>query len=309
MTALVKAADCAYPFDYSILPADVTVILGYVGGYGNTPHIWSTQEVQTARNSGRIWCPIWVPPQRGLTGTDGTNAAAGMVAALAQYGHPAYLPVFLDIEKGSYDASPAGANAAVRAWQNGMANHGWHTAIAYLPIEANTGWIADWTGIEPAALPVGWRGEQYAGNMGQGRYDLSAFMADVFSTPVGEDFMTLFDGHVLSAAEQAQLDRLGQFIETHTYRGVRPFMLDPAEHDASGNALIDPVTKKPYGSHSIVTLCERAVAAMLAKHGPVTPGGTLDVAALAHELAGQLGFTVTAMVASHAPALPPVKVS
>lgn len=296
MTRLVKAADCAFPFDYSILPDDVTVILGYVGEYGNTPHIWSTQEVTAARDTGRIWCPIWVTPQRGLVQADGVHAARGMVAALVQYRHPKHLPVFLDIEYASYHANPVGAMGAVQAWQFGMAAAGWQNAIAYLPKEAGAGWIADWTGVDPTSLPVGWRGEQYAGNVDHGRYDLSEFDPTLFHAPVGDDEMALFDGHALTDAEKAQRDRLAEFIQANAREGVRGFFLDPHEQGTDGKPLINPANGKPYGAHSILTLCQRAAAAALKQAGGAAGGGTVNETQLAHELAAALHFQVTATV-------------
>lgn len=298
MSGLVKVADCAFPFDYSILPDDVVAILGYVGEYGNTPHCWSTQEVTAARNTGRIWCPIWVTPQRGLVQADGVHAAQGMVAALVQYHHPKHLPVFLDIEYASYHANPVGAMEAVQAWQLGMAAAGWRDAIAYLPKEANAGWVADWTGVEPTSLPVGWRGKQYAGNVDHGRYDLSEFDSALFALPIGDDEMTLFDGHALTEAEKAQRDRLGEFIQANAREGVRGFFLDPHEQDAFGKPKVNPASGKPYGAHSILTLCQRAAAAAIAQAGTGGAGGTVNEVKLAHALAAELRFTVTASSAA-----------
>lgn len=182
MTRLVDAADAAWPPPYEDLPAAVSVVLGYVGESGCTPHIWSTREVTACRAAGYTWAPIVVPPQRALTGPDGEHAAATMAAALPQYGHRAGWPVFLDIERGSFDADPAGAAAAVRAWRAGMAAAGWPDAYVYWPGKGPFTWRPDWTGRRPKRLPRGVSGVQYAGNADHGTVDLSVFAANVFPT-------------------------------------------------------------------------------------------------------------------------------
>lgn len=178
---LVIAADAAYPFDYTRLPPAVSVVLGYVGESGCTPHIWSTGEVAEVRTTGRTWGPIIVPPQRALTGADGTHAAQTMIGTLPQYRYPAGAPVFLDIERASFDAAPAGAAAAVRAWRAGMSGAGWPDAFVYWPGQGPFTWRPDWTGKAPRRLPAGVAGVQYAGRVDGGRYDLSAFAPSVFA--------------------------------------------------------------------------------------------------------------------------------
>lgn len=186
---LVDTADAAYPFDYELLPPRVRVVLGYVGESGETPHIWSTQEVAACRAAGLTWCPIIVPPQRALTRTDGIRAAQAMARALPQYGYGKGGPVFLDVERGSYDADPAGARDAVYAWRAGMRRAGWPDAYAYWPGVGVFTWCPDWTGHRPDTLSDGVAGVQYAHADDDHPYDRSVFHPAVFPTvtPTGKD--------------------------------------------------------------------------------------------------------------------------
>lgn len=179
--SLVTTADCAYPFAYDRLPAGVDVILGYVGSPTGTPHVWDQAEVDTVRATGRVWAPIWTPPDPALTAQLGRQAGNSMAAALGRYRLTGAEPVFLDIEQHVYAADPDGATQAVAAWTAVMHGAGHRQAWAYVPARAGYGWAANWTGTPPAAVPFGCVGVQYAGNVDGGRYDLSVFTGDVFA--------------------------------------------------------------------------------------------------------------------------------
>ena len=183
MTATVLAADAAFPFDYGRLPHGVSVIMGYTGQQGCTPHIWTEDEVKAAQATGRTWVPIHTPPQTGLTPDLGKQAGNLMVAELRRYQLPPHVPVFLDVEHSSWAANPAGARAAVADWQAVMRADGHPQAWAYLPAQAQAQWVADWVGAAPQHFAPGVIGVQYAGNVDGGRYDLSVFSAEVFAPP------------------------------------------------------------------------------------------------------------------------------
>lgn len=175
------AADAAYPFDYSRLPHGVSVVMGYTGQQGCTPHVWTETEVKAVQATGRTWVPIHTPPQTGLTPDMGKQAGNLMVSELRRYQLPPHAPVFLDVERASWDANPAGARAAVSDWQAVMHAAGHTQAWAYLPSIAQTQWVADWVGAAPQHFAPGVIGVQYAGNVDGGRYDLSIFAASVFA--------------------------------------------------------------------------------------------------------------------------------
>lgn len=185
MTGLVVGIDAAYPPAVTIIPASARVVLGYAGDVTTTPHVWTRAEVDAVRATGRAWWPIWTMPERALTASDGEWAAAGMTAALPGYAFPVGCPVFLDIESAAWYASPAGARAAVTAWQQGMAAAGWPRAYPYLPAPAGYGWLADWTGIPPATLPAGVVGVQYDHALAGDAYDISVFDPSLLSDPPG----------------------------------------------------------------------------------------------------------------------------
>jgi hypothetical protein len=194
MSDLVTCADYAYPFPPSDLPAGVRVVLGYAGSAEGTPHVWTRAEVDAVLATGRRWCPIWTPAPGPFTAQLGLQAANRMLAKLPDYAYDPTGPVFLDIERGQWDAAPATTREGVAAWQETMHKAGHAQAVPYLPTSAGFGWVADWTGIEPATLPGAWTGQQYAGNVDGGRYDLSVMRPEVFgvaATPTQGASMTL----------------------------------------------------------------------------------------------------------------------
>lgn len=169
----VHVADCAYPQDWVILPDNVTVVLGYIGQDGATPHVWTMADIQTVEDAGLLWGAIWTPPQAGFDPNVGAAAGNGMVAALERISYPVAAPVFLDIEQHTYATDPHTVLAGVAAWQHAIAARQTGQAIPYLPAAAQRGWIADWVGVAPVRLAAGVVGVQYAGRLAGDRYDLS----------------------------------------------------------------------------------------------------------------------------------------
>lgn len=188
MGSLWLAADASVPFDYSTLPAGVHAIAGYVGG--DTYYVWSDAEIAAAERAVGMWWAIWTAPNAAgdsLSAWQGQHDAAGMVAALRARSYSQDRPVFYDIERHVWDASPSGARAGIAAWATAMRSAGWSLAYPYAPPDYGSGWIYDWTNARPDSLPSGWVGQQYTGqrNTGGGPYDLS-----VFDESLWEDDMT-----------------------------------------------------------------------------------------------------------------------
>jgi hypothetical protein len=178
---LLQAADAAEPFDYALLPKGVSVVLGYIGQAGETPHVWSTAEAGHARKTVGAWAPIWVPPQGAMRAEDGHVAGVAAVQALRQYDYPEHGPVFFDVEEHSYAANPAGALAAVEAFRQAVHAHGSYVGIGYLPAAAKQGWVAHWVKRKPATLPVSIAGQQWTNAKPGQPFDLSVFHPSVFA--------------------------------------------------------------------------------------------------------------------------------
>lgn len=181
--ALVDVYDGAFLHPMSAVPSSVRAIVGYVGGPG-AYHVWSTGDAQTVRNSGREFWSLWVPPQRALSAGDGSTAAHGMIAALPAYDNPKSHPVFLNIEYNTYSASPSGADAASRAFQDTMKAAGYARAYSYVPLSAGYGWGARFTYQRPSSLPSGLVGIQYENDRySHPGWDASVFESSMFGTP------------------------------------------------------------------------------------------------------------------------------
>lgn len=173
--ALVLAADAAYPFNLRLLPIGCNVVIGYLGERSFTPHVWKLNEIAAVRNSGREWWGVWTPPQNNITATGAALAASGAINAAQLAGMRKTDPIFLDVERGTYDAHRSQVAPFVGLWKQQMRAHGWVNSFAYVPADANFDWVAHWTGIRPTALPAAWVGQQYANAVAAGAYDLSVF--------------------------------------------------------------------------------------------------------------------------------------
>lgn len=279
MSDLIDVADMAYPLaDYRVLLGKATVVAGYLGG--DTPHTWTPAEVATVRGAGLVWWGIWTAPSRGqrLTGAQGAADGAHTVAALRSIAYSAALPVFYDIERGSYDASPGGAGAAWRAWQNSLATAGYRHAWPYLPASAAYGWAANWTGTRPGSVPHGTVGVQYARNTEGGTYDLSVFSRTALglgATNLGD---TVAD---LTAADKA-------WIKAEIDAGIHALSVQASAYVWDNNA----ANKEPCAHVHI----KADTAAILARLATVTPG-SVDTAALAAAVSKTLGASLAADVA------------
>lgn len=178
---LVQTADAATPFDYAALPGTVKVILGYIGQAGATPYVWSTADAAKAKAAVGAWAPIWTPPQHDLSVDAGHRAAAGAIAALSQYDYPKGGPVFVDVERGTYDANPEQADGFIEAFQASMGLAGYGLAYPYAPEDYGRGWVAHWVPKMPTSLPPAYVGQQWKGNAFNGMCDLSVFRPAVFA--------------------------------------------------------------------------------------------------------------------------------
>lgn len=177
---LTHVADAAYPFDYSLLPADVSVVLGYLGG--DTPHVWTPAEVAECQATGRQWCPIWTAPNPGAVLTaNGVNAdAQAFITELVARRHPMDDPVFYDVEASTWNATGTDARTRVLRWQGVMRGAGYPNAYVYAPWLARTEWGANWVGYRPMSLPAGRVGWQYVNAQPGKPFDLSVFDPSIF---------------------------------------------------------------------------------------------------------------------------------
>jgi len=169
----VLVADASVPFDYSILPASIVAVAGYLGGA--TYHTWTPGEVAQVQSTGRRWWGIWTAPQRRLSRKDGLDDATGTISALLARRYNKTDPVFYDVERSAWDADPAGAIAAITQWRSALRAEGWMLAYPYCPTGAGENWLPHWTGSTPPAIPPGSIGVQFEGLAADGRYDLSIF--------------------------------------------------------------------------------------------------------------------------------------
>lgn len=192
---IVDGVDASRLPDLAGLPAVIRVVCGYVGAPDTTPHVWTPDDAQAVRATGREWWPIWVAPVRALTANDGLTAGQAMARVLPFYSLPPSTPVFYDVERTAWDADPAGANLAIAAWQQVMRTAGHARAYAYRPAGTGPGWQADWTDVRPGSLPPGVVGIQWSGS-GSLDYDRDVFDAALLQPPApppadGEDSIML----------------------------------------------------------------------------------------------------------------------
>lgn len=179
MVNLVRVADGAYPQpDYSFLPPDVKVWIGYLGGF--TAHAWTDPEIAEARAKVGDWWGTWTAPNaRALTAMDGRDAAAGCLAKLVSINYPTTDPVFMDQEYAAYVASVDGAAACFAAFATGLAGAGYRNTHWYCPYNGRGDWWAHWNAVQPMSLPAGVVGEQYDHALAGDRYDVSVFDLDL----------------------------------------------------------------------------------------------------------------------------------
>lgn len=214
---LLLVADGAYPQpDYSFLSAHIPVWAGYLGGH--TPHDWTLAEITALRDTGRRWWGIWTAPDKqAINAGQGVTDAGDTIDRLVALGYPVTDPVFYDIEHATWTIDPAGAEAAAAQWKAAVAAAGWRKAYWYGPLASHCDWVANWTGVRPAALPPGRIGVQYDHALSSDRYDISVFDPALLG-PGGTDDMTY------SQWAQADRDALARDVaQAVIQRGVAPF--------------------------------------------------------------------------------------
>lgn len=277
---MIHVADCAYPTDWHDLPHDVQVVLGYVGAVEGTPHVWTAAEVASVHKVGRVWAPIWTPPQAGFGPEAGRRAAAGMLAQLVMRKYPKAGPVFLDIERSTWVAGPGTVSAGIEAWKRGMRAGGWSQAYAYVPAAAQFDWVADWVNTPPVHLAPGVVGVQYAGEVLGGRYDLSVFNPAVFAGILNPPKV---DPVTLTAADQ-------KWLTDHLATPLHDMRL------ALGRIYTDndPANARPFALRHLSAKLDQ-LALDVAKPRPVT----VDPKALATELAAVLGPDLGTQLVHH----------
>lgn len=277
--ALVLTADAAFPFPYANLPKGVSVVLGYVGQRGCTPHVWTASEVSSVHAHGYKWAPIWVPPMGKFTHELAEQAANGMTDALRGYAYPADGPVFLDIERHVWELAPAETVESCRTWEAVMTDRGHSVAVSYLPSAAGHGWAANWTGSRPASLPADLQGQQYAGNVHGGQYDLSVFRPAVFAALTGK-----------AGADMAGLDKADQTWIVAQLKTMQDNLNGhiSALHTGTGSGYTYTA--------NLITITQRLEAIQAATKAGVPI--TIDAATLAADLVKVLGPELGASVAA-----------
>lgn len=270
MTSLTLGADAAFPFDYKVLPAGVTLILGYLGG--STPHAWTKAEIAAAESTGRTWLGIWTAPNpnKRLSNVQGRADGVAAAAQLAVLGRPKSLPVFCDIEESSYDADRAGAVSYRNGFRAELQAAGYPLAFAYWPIEAGSDWVAFWDYVRPTELPQGVVGRQYQGVATDTRFDLSVFDTSIIDPTATT---TTGDNDMLDATDKAwlvaQLTTLRNSVIVHV-KGV----------DVEG--VPNPKAPSP-------TLLSIAKVVNVIEADENRPPAVVDATALAAALVAQLG--------------------
>jgi hypothetical protein len=208
MTLTGKDSSVPQPTEYA--GTDVWGI--YVAG--DTPHIWTREEVAALGAAGvKGVLPIVVPPvdEKWWSDGDGAVALTTLVMAALAWGIPAGSPLVLDVEQAQATQLLAGGVMTVgHAWAVATRGHGldpWiYSNDAYLRLDSwSRKWLADWTGTLPDALPAGYSGQQYAGNVNGGEVDLDLFADGVYLDPTALTPVTL-PGE--TAAEKAELPKV-----------------------------------------------------------------------------------------------------
>lgn len=276
--SLVVVADTDHPIDWTTLPADCDIVLGYIGQPLCTPHVWSPAEVEATRKAGLVWAPIHTPPGGRFDKGAGERAGALMVQELTRYRLYGPEPMFLDIEHASWAVDPAATHAGIVAWQAVMHAHGHPQAHAYVPWQAGYGWGANWVDYRPTSIPDGLVGWQYDHSHPGRHYDLSVFRAEVFAPLIAA---TKGDPMNLDHDAQAFIVEQLALVQDNLYQAVSAYYADNSTKHAHPAANV----------HLSAKLDQ--VLAELAKL-TVSP---VDVTALATELAAKLGPKLAADLA------------
>lgn len=161
---------------------------------GDTPHVWTHEEVAAAGRDGlsRV-IPIVVPPGVAKEGeqwwakdeTGGYTVLEELARAASAWGVPGGSPLVLDVEEDVAEKmGSVGCASVATAWMIACRTHGfvpwtyggrtWHEATT-----DNKGlrWLAEWPAEVPSSLelPGGFHAWQYQGGAEEGRIDLDLF--------------------------------------------------------------------------------------------------------------------------------------
>lgn len=270
MSDLISVADAAVPFDYANLPADVVAVLGYVGQSGAADHIWSTQDAKDAERRVGAWAPIWVPPQDLFGRDEGARAATGMIAVLPQYGVGPDCPVFLDIERHTYDAHPADVAAGIDRWYTLMTDAGYANAHPYAPVDYGHGWVPEYVEDKPTTLPADWVGQQWTNQGHGGEFDLSVFRREVFAS--------ILNGNGGGDVALDKDDKAWLVKQLETFQGSVVTHVDKLHNGGSG---ADAWPRNVASVYDAITELRKDVAGIST--------GSIDPAKLAADITAQLG--------------------
>lgn len=175
---LHKVFDAAFP--PAAAPPGADGVLGYVGGQGRTPHVWTPEEWR--RFSHLRQFPAWLPDFAADPVRD-ADAAADAVEALgwAKMGEPDTRLILLDGEASRFPGW-------YKSWADRTTVRGFYPvdygSLFYVGANfAKDVWAADWNDV--AQLPPGQSigGEQYRANVAWDgtSIDLSVITAELFN--------------------------------------------------------------------------------------------------------------------------------
>lgn len=183
MSDLIDVIDASKPPDPSVIPAGTRVVMGYVGGEGMTPYVWTPAEAKRYITKTCTWWPIYTVPESALSALDGSRAASAMSHALDVFPVHTGTPVFLDVEHVAIRDSPEGAAACIEAWTRGMRAAGYLHVYAYADPGVGGRWLPRWVTSRPQSLPLGIVGWQWQGSHDHPAYDCSVFDPSLLDVP------------------------------------------------------------------------------------------------------------------------------
>ena len=162
---LVKIADSAWP------PAAYPAVDGwgfYIGG--NTPHVWTPQEVTELKKHVRYLLPIFTSSNPNVSQVAAN--AASIVASCTALGMPKGKLVAVDLEAAVNRAYMAGLDYTVSLAGWKLVAYGQLSTVTGNPEPSGGYWVGQWDGV---ADDPSWTGKQYED---AGDWDLSEFHPD-----------------------------------------------------------------------------------------------------------------------------------